>query len=505
MKKYYKLSFLLICSGLFISCSNNEPENLSGVKSLKSSVDCLSINDYNSVYSTFFKPAQGWVGDPMPFYDNGKIHIFYLHDARDGAPTFHPWYKVTTTNFASYTDNGEMIPCGDENGQERALGTGGVFKHNGVYYAFYTAHNGNLDPREKIMLATSTDLQNWTKDPSFVLEASWGYDRNEFRDPIIIRDEATNTFRMLISTRADYKGSWRAVIAQYSSTDLRNWTLEEPFYDDPATFMVECPDVFSMGEFQYLVYSDIDDRKVHYKYRKGTSGNWITPSNSAMDGVAFYAGKTVSDNYDRYIVGWCPTRSNHSDYYDFDWAGSLIAHKIIQYSDGTLALTYPHGLNDRLVNEVSPNNLKSVNAESNNGNYKLNAGAGQAYATYGAQSGTYKIKANIKASASTRFGFEFESCSDRREIYSLVFDLEQEHIRLDRKVTGEEPWRIEQVNLDVTNKDFDVTIIVENSICVVYINHQIAFTNRIYMMNQNPWGIFADNGEVEFQNLKVYK
>ncbi|MDH6310540.1 hypothetical protein M2451_003370 [Dysgonomonas sp. PFB1-18] len=78
-------------------------------------------------------------------------------------------------------------------------------------------------------------------------------------------------------------------------------------------------------------------------------------------------------------------------------------------------------------------------------------------------------------------------------------------IRLDRRVTGEEPWRIDQVNLDVSNKEFDVTVIVENSICVVYVNYQIAFTNPIYMMNQNPWGIFADNGEVEFQNLKVYK
>lgn len=505
MKNYYKLLFLLICSGLFISCSTNDLEYSSEIKSLKNSVECSSINDYYSDYSTFFKPAQGWVGDPMPFYDNGKIHIFYLHDARDGAPTFHPWYKVTTTNFASYTDNGEMIPCGDENGQERALGTGGVFKHDGLYYAFYTAHNGNLDPREKIMLATSTDLQNWSKDPSFVLEASWGYDRNEFRDPFIIRDEDSNTFRMLISTRADYKGSWCAVIAQYSSTDLRNWTLEEPFYDDPSTFMVECPDVFTMNNFQYLVYSDIDDRKVHYKYRKGTSGNWITPSNSVMDGVAFYAGKTVADNHDRYIVGWSPTRSNHSDYNDFDWAGSLVAHKLIQHSDGIISLTYPHGLNDKLVNEVSLSNLKSLHVEGNSDIYKLNANTEQSYAVYTGQNGTYKIKANIKPSTSTSFGFEFESCADRREVYSLIFDLEQKHIRLDRRVTGEEPWRIDQVNLDVSNKEFDVTVIVENSICVVYVNHQIAFTNRIYMMNQNPWGIFADNGEVEFQNLKVYK
>ena len=97
--------------------------------------------------------------------------MFYLQDARDGAKTFHPWYKVNTTDLVSYTDEGEMIPCGTVEEQDGALGTGSVFEHNGLYYAFYTGHNGALDPREKILLATSADLKSWTKDESFALEA----------------------------------------------------------------------------------------------------------------------------------------------------------------------------------------------------------------------------------------------------------------------------------------------------------------------------------------------
>ena len=55
-----------------------------------------------------------------------------------------------------------------------------------------------------------------------------------------------------------------------------------------------------------------------------------------------------------------------------------------------------------------------------------------------------------------------------------------------------------------TNKQFDVTIVSEHSVCVVYINDEIAFTNRIYKMSQNPWTIFANNGEVTFSDLKVF-
>ena len=65
---------------------------------------------------------------------------------------------------------------------------------------------------------------------------------------------------------------------------------------------------------------------------------------------------------------------------------------------------------------------------------------------------------------------------------------------------------IDNVKLNVPdNKEFDVTIMVENSICVVYVNNQTAFTNRIYKMSWNPWGIFADNGEVTFSNLNLSK
>lgn len=505
MHKIRKYIFLLVVTSLGITACNNELSDNVLVQANNGSVlKSTQLNTAQEPFCTFFKPTQGWVGDPMPYYENGKFHIFYLHDARDWAPNFHPWYKVSTTNFSTYEDNGQMIPCGDPNGQERALGTGGVFKHNRVYYAFYTAHNGNLDPREKIMLATSTDLQNWTKDPSFVLQASWGYDRNEFRDPFIIKDEATGRFKILISTRADYKGSWRAVIAQYSSADLRNWALETPFYDDPNTFMVECPDVFKMGDYQYLVFSDINDRKVHYKYRRIGTENWITPTNSAMDGIAFYAGKTVADNYDRYLVGWCPTRGSHSDYFDFDWAGSIITHKLVQHSDGTLTVTYPHGLNDRLVNNLTLNPMTVINSQQVNNEYKLNASTNQALVTFSGLAGTYKIKSLVKATTSTSFGFEFGGNDNRHEVYSLIFDLQQNHIRLDRRVLGETLWRIDQVKLNIPqNKEFDVTIMIENSICVVYVNHRIAFTNRIYRMNQNPWGIFADNGEVSFTNLKL--
>ena len=68
-----------------------------------------------------------------------------------------------------------------------------------------------------------------------------------------------------------------------------------------------------------------------------------------------------------------------------------------------------------------------------------------------------------------------------------MFDLVKNQVRLDKVINNGSPLNLTQLPLKVpVNKEFDVTIVSENSVCVVYINDEIAFTNRIYKMNQNP-------------------
>jgi beta-fructofuranosidase len=370
-----------------------------------------------------------------------------------------------------------------------------------------------LDPKEKIMLATSTDLKNWTKDTSFLLEASWGYDRNEFRDPIVIEDKSTGTYKMLIATRsevglvADGNVPWRAVIAQYSSTNLKDWTLEKPFYEDTTTFITECPDVFTMGDYQYLIYSNIDDRMVHYKYRLLTATTWTTPVNNTLDGIAFYAGKTVTDGVNRYITGWCPTKNKNSDAAIFDWAGSMVTHRLIQHANGTFGVTIPEGVNNKFsVNEVLNSVLDFGTTKIGDAYTLKSSGTEKAFSVFDRKIGAFKIKTHVKATTATQFGFEFGACGTRNEVFAIVFDLAKKQLRLDKVIKNGASLNVTQLPLNVpVNKEFDITIISENSVCVVYINDEIAFTNRIYKMNQNPWAIFADTGEVTFSDLKIFK
>ncbi len=84
----------------------------------------------------------------------------------------------------------------------------------------------------------------------------------------------------------------------------------------------ECPDVFKMGNWWYLVYSDkssfmrkvqyfkgrtLDELKASYCQRRLVFG--LMTMKASWIAVVFYAGKTASDGTpNRYIWGWCPTR-----------------------------------------------------------------------------------------------------------------------------------------------------------------------------------------------------
>lgn len=503
MKKVLKGGALIILGLIgFNACAGNDSEPEPTTPTVDNSITCKAASDAGS-YSTFFKPNTGWVGDPMPFYDNGKFYLFYLQDWRNDSPHFHPWHMASTTDFANFTYSGEAISCGSETAQDIAIGTGSVIKANGIYYAFYTGHRWNYvapQPKEAVMLATSTDLKVWQKNSTFLLSASSTYDKNEFRDPFLYFDAEAQLYKMLVSTRR-YNS---AVLALYTSTDLLNWTLKDPLYTDPSVYMVECADLFKQGNYWYLIYSDINDRKVHYKISNSQNGPWSVPANTMMDGIAFYAAKTASNGTDRYLSGWCPTKQGESDYGNFDWAGSSVTHQLIQQVDGTFKLTIPTGVDAKFSKLVEYTTiLNSGDVERQGNSFTIN---GNAFSVQSRLPSSAKLSMTITSvDQQSSFGIGFGACDKQEEVYSIRFDLKNKKIKLDRDLTSSgiktSTTLTEQPLANLNDGVFDVKVVIEKSVCVIYVNGEIAFTNRIYKMNQNPWTLFADGGTTVFSDV----
>ena len=82
-------------------------------------------------FSTYYTPAIGRIGDPMPFYDQkaGDFKVLYLQEYDNNMDKrFHPIWGVQTTDGCNYTSLGEIIPFGDNDyQQDAAIGTGWYF------------------------------------------------------------------------------------------------------------------------------------------------------------------------------------------------------------------------------------------------------------------------------------------------------------------------------------------------------------------------------------------
>lgn len=148
----------------------------------KGSAASQQEGEEHEAVSVFPKTEAAWIGDTMPFYDDGTMYIFYLADQRDGKVGYHPWGLLRTKDYCNYENDGIVLPYGETgDDQDIALGTGCVIKdQNGLYHAFFTGHNDYRDPKEAIMHATSSDMHDWKKIPEDTFIANDHYSRDDF-------------------------------------------------------------------------------------------------------------------------------------------------------------------------------------------------------------------------------------------------------------------------------------------------------------------------------------
>ncbi len=111
------------------------------------------------------------------------------------------------------------------------------------------------------------------------------------------------------------------------------------------------------------------------------------------------------------------------------------------------------------------------------------------------------------ASASDKFGFSFARGTDSEKFYSMVMNPESD---TKRKLNFEEEGGIGFVNgIDSYVFDtpadyvYNVTVCTDNSVCTVYVNDVLAYTNRIYGTQKNCWSINCYGGDITVSDIEV--
>ena len=501
-----------------------------------------------AMQDTYYKPTVGYVGDPMPFFDPvaGDFKVLYLQDFRPNPEgTYHPIWGVSTKDAAHYTSLGELVSCGTKKSQDAAIGTGSTIydEASKLYYTFYTGNKylpTGDESAQAVMVATSPDFKTWTKDRTFLLKGQdFGYDKNDFRDPFVFKGD-DGKFHMLVSTKKSGKGS----LAEFVSDDLKNWTDNGVFMTMMWDRFYECPDLFKMGDYWYLVYSEIHHAVRRVQYFKGRTldelkactandaGIWPDAHEGFLDSRGLYAGKTASDGTNRYLWGWCPTRSGKDNTAvgaspaEPEWAGNLVCYKLIQHEDGTLTLGEVEAISNKYnkvceVEVKDQNGMSVVERKDAEGNLIRDEkgevikdtilSGDNAYMLLSRLGNHNKISFTVTTSNEwDKFGISMVRGSDSKKYYTMVVNPENEN---NRKVNFEEQG-VEgkgfiagidgYVFARPADNVYNITIYTDNSICVMYINDVCSYTNRIYGIQKNCWSINSYNAaNVKISNLKI--
>ncbi|WP_332024219.1 glycoside hydrolase family 32 protein [Kaistella sp.] len=508
IRKIYLASMLALAT---ISCQNSDtiadvsPDEIFRQTNIYPQPPNQWMGTGNSYYTA------GYVGDVMPYYENGLFHLFFLHDAKTkpAGEGFHDIHSFETTDFKDFTYQGRQIPYGTSSEPDFGVGTGSLVKVGNTYYYYYTGHNANAaflssNPRESVLLATSTDMKNWTKVKDFKITAPVGYYDYEFRDPHVFYNSEDSKYWMLVSAQTSDR---KAVVLKFTSTNPAsgNWTVENPIYTTTSSenyIMLECPDLFKMGNYWYLLFSEnwSGNTGTHYRMATSPNGPWITPSNDRLDGAYLYAAKTVSDNTNRYLVGWTARKVPESNTGGKEWAGNLVAHQLSQNSDGTLAVR-PISAAQSVFGESTELSIEKItgNVSHSGNNFNL---SGDSKVMFGKLQKANQISFSLTASGSGRAGLILAQDQEENSGFKISFEPSANRIASYVLSNGSEDFANAYPLTGIAGTNYDVTIQISNDVCVVYVNDKIAFSNRIYDVVNRKWSIFGTSGGI-FSNIKI--
>ncbi len=491
MKKFYGMIFLSM-SLLFCSCgqSGAKDKDFSELTTPGQQEDAYE-------YRTYFLPAkdgpiQPYVGDTMPYYEDGVYYIYYLKEGGDSYN--HSIYLATTKDFVTYTEQDEAVLEASDSGQDNWIGTGSVVKAGDRYYFFYTGHadSADIEYKEKIMVAESDDLTAFHKIAGWEITPPDELgQKNDFRDPQAYYDPDTDTISLTITASKDNV----ARILKYTvSADLQKTNYDGIIFTNTAGdfWNLECSDTFRLGDKWYLTYSAQDDTLWY-----ASADQQFGPYSEAkrLEGKLFYAAKHIEDGENVYMAGWARrSESPASTRSVAAWAGNLVVQKIVQKENGDLALAPA----DSVIQQFQ--NRRKLLADDDQ--VLIEAGPSHRYVDLCSCYERYMIKGVFTYSGEGSFGlcFDYNGEEDKYKLISVSPNENKLQFLFNKGTT---PIAETEIHLE-PGENYSFTYIQEGSVGIFYLDDMAALTVRLYGVSGKPVRLFANDNIVTFSGLEQY-
>ncbi|UYG17809.1 glycoside hydrolase [Brachybacterium huguangmaarense] len=468
--------------------------------------------------SPFFRPSPDWVGDVIPYMDGDTLRLYYLRESRTSPKPGTPWALATTQDLTTFEDRGVALVGGGPDAADFNAYTGSIVRDDdGLHHLFYTGQNPALTgedgrPLQVVMHATSPDLEAWTKLPDDTFGASEGYETSDWRDPFVYRTSPDGPWQMILAARHDHGPSRRrGLIARLTSTDLCRWEPTTPLWDPHQAIAHECPEIFRLGDWWYLVHSEFSDSFVtRYRMSRSPEGPWISPALDTLDGRSFYAAKSADVHGRRVFIGWIASRAGDTDDGPWQWAGTMSLLEAVPREDGTLDFGIP---DETFSAFPEPGPISLTPCVTAPDGYACDVGEHELPRRA-------HVRVELEATPDTSgYGLLLRCSGDGENGYALRIEPRRRRMVLDRwprPTTGTEQWQISgdvphaielERPLDLPDHDdrpHTLDVLMWDDILVVSFDRRVCLSTRIHDHVSGRLGAFVTDGSLRLHRLDLH-
>lgn len=447
-----------------------------------------------------------WFGDCMPYGKGDEFFLFHQRDTRDPAPFGQPfgWDLATTRDFVHYQDCGTAIPRGGDGDQDQFIFAGSVFEGPDGYHAFYTGFNRDYPAEGKasqvLMQAVSQDLRHWRKlDQAPSIAPQPGYDPDDWRDPLVVRDEQAGNYLLILGARKKGpKTMQTGRTVKFTSDDLVHWEFGGDFWAPGLYTMHEMPDLFKIGDWWYHIVTEYSDRHgMTYRMSHSLEGPWTAPVDDAFDGSGYYAGRTFELGGRRVLFGWVGTKTGDDDRNNYEWGGTFVPHEVYQREDGSLGVrpvdTLWAAFNPRTplddVDIQAPHERKEVVIDPDCPDL-------------------FSFEADVRFTPGTRsFGLRLREEAGTGRSYQYDFQVGQGRYLFEG--SPNDPWfTVMNIGLErpirlEAGRIYHLQLVVDDTIATLYVDG-VALNARIYRPGQ-ALGIYVTEGGLQVTGMSLAK
>lgn len=452
-----------------------------------------------------------YLGDVHPFYDNGRMYMFYLNTGGKFQSKL-----ITSSNMLNYQP--ALVESDPVNPPEQdAYYVLGIVKQDNVYRSYFGVGDGFAS-------SVSNDLHRWSNacdtDDKFnvMRKAYFNYDLypNGGRDPYIFYDADAQRYRLIGMCYKESRSDRSLVM--YTSTDKEGkyWNTEPVEllnFPQASDGDPECPQMFKIKD-RWYIFTSMYGHSVHgvgrLSYWIGDAGksldeqDWDEKEVHYLDGEDLCAAQLVAVEDKLYMYGWMP-----QNYAGGEWGGYLnLPREVFAREDGTLGSRIDERL-DQLLDrglQIAPdceNDLAAVKGNVNISSDGIYLSDNSQATVKGQYSRNY-IKSSLSVVTGQKTGFRF--VQDGRE-YLIELSEKNGCVTLSVLAPGEGRPLYSTIDTDIrAGERINIKAVIDNGCWEIVLNDEWGLCART-SMTQAPYtvSVYTDGADANFSDFEIRK